>query len=249
MHLHGLGTPANCRTATDYFKIVAEALFVDNTVEDALEHAESGNYRKAAVALNEAAQQGSSVAQLEAASLYKYSCRHIMDAMDVAADEGEDAAADGDATAGNEVWGYLASLVGEDLLDELRDNVLSVVREVAARWTDAAINLINGLLQDRVIQYPHAAAALRLHPFCSVRAIEYLERAAAQDKLSSVVELGDLLYDAGTGGGIGSYFALAPEVRDNPDNQAKLQLAAYYYRRAVTDGRNAKVSVCVGIGR
>ena len=75
--------------------------------------------------------------------------------------------------------------------------VLGLVQEVAARWLDVFANVVNGIAQRRVVSNGAAVEVLRLDPFCSARAIDFLERAAEQDQLSSGVELGDLLYDAG----------------------------------------------------
>ena len=207
-----------------------QALFVDHKVQVASEQQELGNYRKAVANLNEAAQQGSSIAQVTLASLYKLNCRQIMDEIQEANGK------QGRTTSPSEVYtdpiGYL---------DELTEEFSDMVAEVAARWIDGAVNVVNGVLQRNAIDHSEVIALLRLDPFCSTRAIENLVRAADQDQRSSDVELGDMLYFSGTGGGIGGHYAVLSDIRDNANAQAHLHSASYYYRKAIAAG-SARVS-------
>ena len=189
-----------------------------------------GNYRKAVTGLNEAAQQGSSAAQLQAASLFKYSCTQILE---------ENAAGASDALGNAGMLADVMALIEEYFGEtELEASIF----DAAVRWVDAAVNFINGVLQSPAIDHTSVVSRLRLDPMCSRRAIEHLERAADQEELVAAVELGDLLYDTGTGGGIGGYYAMDPAIRDDPEKQASLQLAAQYYRRAISgSSKSARV--------
>ena len=209
-------------------------------MDSALEQAEAGNYRKAVLLLNEAAEQGSSGAQLQAASLYKYHCSDIMEVMDAGNTNANLVGNHNAQTASTEVIDGLLPSYVSGVYADFEENVLETAQEVGIRWADAVVNLVNGLLQYRAIEYDGAATALQLNPFCSSRAIDFLERAAEQDQLASGVELGDLLYDAGTGGGIGGHYTVDENHRDNPDSAASLQLAAYYYRKAMSTERSAR---------
>ena len=260
MHLHGIGTTPNCDLATDHFKLAAEvrartqcttglvivtcvflnlflflclwqAMFVDPKVGAGLEHVQNSNYRRAILTLNEAAEQGSSTAQMHAAALYKHNCRSIMESLEV--DSG---------SAHRIEFPLIDWISGFSFLKEDFDtDPIQMAEEVAARWVDIVANVVNSVLQRQEIDTSATSEVLRLHPFCRSRAIELLERAGEQDQLATGVELGDLYYDAGSGGGIGGHYSLDVGLEENGGRAASLQMAAHYYRKSISEGRNARV--------
>lgn len=231
MHLHGLGTLPSCSSATTYFKIAAESFFVDDKVQAAVNTPQSSDakvFRKGILLANEASQQGSSIAQVHLATLYKDHCRLVLDALETEHPANGDSSTDGFQSPG--------------AMDDSTAAIVGMVAEVAARWLDSVSTLVNALRGERAMDNSAAVQTLELHPFCSSRAIDLLQQAADQDDHSANLYLGDILYYTATGGVIGGPFNSRPETSDAID---RLELAAYYYRQAATVDRSAQVSVFI----